>query len=389
MRWKFSARNPVGRGGRNAGAARKTLYDLLGVDHSVDPETLKRAFRKAAKEHHPDLHGGDAAADQWMRIVITANEILRDPERRAAYDEYLAQSHEPPPRPKRGNLVMYSASIAVCLSFALVGAWKLGVAPIITPNQLRVETQNRYHIEAAERRRSPPRYRGVTEHMQVATAASSGQNYPVPHSISATYSESSIAKPEKADTSMIGSVLASAFPRVETPVQSTAPVSGDVLDQVIADLDQVIEREPENGTAYRVRGKAWGRKCDMDRALADYEQAIRINPNDPAIFHNRGLMWQRKGQFDKAIIDFDRAVRMSFSDAEVYNDRGAAWFDKGSYDRALADFNQALKIDPDLASAHVHRASVFERKGDMERARADREQVSRLGGPSLLQPDGR
>ena len=51
--------------------------------------------------------------------------------------------------------------------------------------------------------------------------------------------------------------------------------------------------------------------------------------------------------------------------------------------------NQALKIDPGLASAYVHRASVFERKGDMERARADREQVIRLGGPSLLQPDGR
>jgi tetratricopeptide (TPR) repeat protein len=179
------------------------------------------------------------------------------------------------------------------------------------------------------------------------------------------------------------------LPPIKTSSLPTDPGPADDLDKIIADLDRVIQRTPEDAKAYRDRGNAWGRKGDTDRALADYQQAIRINPNDPVIFHDRALMWQRKGELDKAIVDFDRSVRVSFSDPEVYCDRGVAWFEKGSYDRALADFDHALKINPALATAYVRRAAVFERKGDQQRARADREQAARLGGPSLTQREVR
>ena len=53
--------------------AMMTLYDVLGVSPDADPETIKQAFRKAVKAHHPDLQGGDAAAS---RRVITANASL-------------------------------------------------------------------------------------------------------------------------------------------------------------------------------------------------------------------------------------------------------------------------------------------------------------------------
>jgi lipoprotein NlpI len=182
---------------------------------------------------------------------------------------------------------------------------------------------------------------------------------------------------------------ASMSPTIKTSSRPIDPSPSDDLDRIIADLDQAIQRAPEDAKAYRDRGNAWGRKGDTDRALADYQQAIHINPKDPAIFHDRGLMWQRKGELDKAIVDFDRSVRMSFSDPAVYSDRGAAWFEKGSYDRALADFDHALKINPGLATAYVRRAAVFERKGDQERARADRERATRLGGPSLIQREVR
>jgi tetratricopeptide (TPR) repeat protein len=182
---------------------------------------------------------------------------------------------------------------------------------------------------------------------------------------------------------------ASMSPTIKTSSRPIDPSPSDDLDKIIADLDQAIQRTPENSKVYRDRGNAWGRKGDTDRALADYQQAIQINPKDPAIFRDRGLMWQRKGELDKAIVDFDRSVRMSFSDPAVYSDRGAAWFEKGSYDRALADFDRALKLNPGLAIAYVRRAAVFERKGDHERARADHEQATRLGGPSLIQTEVR
>jgi tetratricopeptide (TPR) repeat protein len=343
MRLKFSQRNPVGRDGRATGAAKKTLYDFLGVDPGADAQTLRRAFRKTVKEHHPDLHRDDPAASQRTKVLIAAHELLSDPQQRAAYDQYLTQLHEPPPRSEWQRKIIYGASTAVCLSFALVSAWEVSVA---STHQVTPVMQGRPYVETAGRDLS--RDYDITREAQAATAASSGAASLESHPISVSDNDSRIAE-------------------------------SDDLDRVITDLDRAIQRTPANAQDYRDRANAWARKGDMDQALADYEQAIQIDPNDAAIFHDRGLMWQRNGEFNKAIVDFDRAVRMSFADPELYCDRGAAWFGKGRLDRALADFNQALKINPRLATAYVRRAAVFERKGDQERARADREQATRLG----------
>src|SRR5262245_16770757 len=67
----------------------KTSYDVLGVRPNASDETIKVAFRKAAKACHPDLNAGDPTAELQLRQVIAAYEILKKPERRAAYDWYL------------------------------------------------------------------------------------------------------------------------------------------------------------------------------------------------------------------------------------------------------------------------------------------------------------
>src|SRR5215475_16006898 len=91
MRWTFSPRNLVWI--RIAGVPAwqvSTLYDVLGIRPDADAETVKRAFRRAVKAHHPDLQGGDEAASERIKLIIAANEILGDPEQRAAYDDDLA-----------------------------------------------------------------------------------------------------------------------------------------------------------------------------------------------------------------------------------------------------------------------------------------------------------
>jgi DnaJ domain len=64
----------------------KTLYDVLGVRPDADEEIIERAFRETSKAYHPDLHGGDPGAAAWFKEILAAAAILRDPERRAAYD---------------------------------------------------------------------------------------------------------------------------------------------------------------------------------------------------------------------------------------------------------------------------------------------------------------
>lgn len=63
-----------------------TPYEILGVPQSASEETIKAAFHRAAKAYHPDLNAGDPDAEQKLRLVLAAYDILKCPQRRAAYD---------------------------------------------------------------------------------------------------------------------------------------------------------------------------------------------------------------------------------------------------------------------------------------------------------------
>ena len=61
-------------------------YRILGVERDADPGLIKKAFRRLARQTHPDANPGDAGAEARFREVAEAYEVLSDPERRRAYD---------------------------------------------------------------------------------------------------------------------------------------------------------------------------------------------------------------------------------------------------------------------------------------------------------------
>ncbi|HTZ08325.1 MAG TPA: molecular chaperone DnaJ [Acidimicrobiales bacterium] len=63
-------------------------YALLGVSPQAGEDEIKRAYRRMARELHPDSTGGDAEAEARFKEVTRAYEVLRDPERRARYDRF-------------------------------------------------------------------------------------------------------------------------------------------------------------------------------------------------------------------------------------------------------------------------------------------------------------
>lgn len=63
-------------------------YKVLGVDKNASQDDIKKAYRKLARQHHPDLNPNDKEAHKKFQQINEANEVLGDPENRKKYDQY-------------------------------------------------------------------------------------------------------------------------------------------------------------------------------------------------------------------------------------------------------------------------------------------------------------
>ena len=68
--------------------SKRDYYEVLGVSKGVTEAELKKAYRKLAMKYHPDRNKGDAEAEQKFKEAAEAYEILRDPQKRAQYDQF-------------------------------------------------------------------------------------------------------------------------------------------------------------------------------------------------------------------------------------------------------------------------------------------------------------
>ena len=72
-------------------ASNKDYYEILGVDRSASADEIKRAYKKVAIKYHPDRNPGDKEAEEKFKLAAEAYDVLRDPDKRARYDQFGAE----------------------------------------------------------------------------------------------------------------------------------------------------------------------------------------------------------------------------------------------------------------------------------------------------------
>jgi len=82
----------------------ESLYDTLGVKKGASADEIKKAYRKLARQHHPDANQGDKAAEERFKQVQTAYDVLSDPEKRKAYDRFGSTNGRGAPGPGGVNV---------------------------------------------------------------------------------------------------------------------------------------------------------------------------------------------------------------------------------------------------------------------------------------------
>jgi curved DNA-binding protein CbpA len=250
----------------------ETLYDLLGALPRDEAEDLRVAFRRAVKGAHPDIRPGDPEAALKFRQIVRANEILADPEQRAAYDHLVAlaqrEKEQALARPKvervhrlaSGVMTFAAASIVAVVSYLLSSAL--------------VATAHRDENAALA---SP-----------VVAAASSED------AARSVHEKTSIAKQDVTAPPLAPDATSSSSANSEFPVLS---------------LGALPDPTPNYARFFHARGIAAYSNGDFNGAIADLDQAIQLDPKLSVSHIDRGIAFYRFQKSDRGLAETAPARR--------------------------------------------------------------------------------
>ncbi len=259
-----------------------TLYDLLGALPHDDAEDLRTAFRKAVKGAHPDLRPDDPDAALRFREIIRANEILCDPEQRAAYDHLLSLAYVEQEQASKQQAVftrIYRLASGV-MAFAGVSIMTVGGYLLFM------------HMSAAS----------VAPSDDVDTAMDAS---PVIVAVGAAAPVDTADKVTSSANPMgAGNPGAPNVAMVRTDAESAAPVH----------VDPAPDPDATEARTLRARGMSAYHHGDVHSAIADLDQALQRDPRFLPAYIDRGTILYRIRKIGRAFADIAPAKRSEKAD---------------------------------------------------------------------------
>jgi tetratricopeptide (TPR) repeat protein len=276
----------------------ETLYDLLGALPNDDAESLRSAFRRAVKGTHPDINPGDPLAALRFRQIVRANEILNDPDQRAAYDHLLDLA-----RIERASMSKQAMAHKIyqfasgVLAFAVILIMAVGGYAIylhLATAQYRIPLQQ---LQAAVRQ---------LPQITTATTTSKATAEPVEHrpTVQAAHQLVPAEPAEKIEK------VETAAPPEQALAASAVAFPTDTGAAMAANLGLVSDLTVSEARSFRERGISAYRNGDLNGAIADFDQAIQLDPKFSAAYIDRGIVFYRMRKFDRAFADISRAKRL-------------------------------------------------------------------------------
>jgi len=267
-----------------------TLYDLLGALPNDDADGLRAAFRRAAKESHPDVNPGNPDAAERFRRIVRANAILSDEQQRAAYDRLLEVARRQQGRkPKRSN---FSGTIRRLAADAIASA---AVSTVLVGGYLLFRPVDRLPIASAQvteiSRRDPAQAPTATE---ISDA----------HGRTAPHDQLAVAGADmKLDVNL---------PGAEGPAKpdGIAPATTTGIAAASAHAAPARDVATKDAKYYRERGILAYRSGDLYIALANFDLAIEMDPGLSDSYINRGIVFHRLGDLKRAFSDVAEAKRI-------------------------------------------------------------------------------
>jgi tetratricopeptide (TPR) repeat protein len=120
----------------------------------------------------------------------------------------------------------------------------------------------------------------------------------------------------------------------------------NISEKHIKTQDEALQIDPQNSTAWTIKGLTLYNLNKYDEAIKAYDEAIRINPRNSKAWIYKGLVLRDLGRYDEAIKADEKAIEINPENSTAWTNKGFALYSLNKYDEALAAYDKAIEVNP-------------------------------------------